>query len=370
MRIDVHAHHYPAEYIEMLIALGRTDINPRASHPDDLSHRIARQDAAGIHRQVLSPIGLDTIIADRRGATRAARCVNDAYAAILTRYSGRFQAFGWVPLPYTGEAILEAARCMDDLGFAGIGLACSYQDRTLDDPAFEEFWAELDRRSAIAYIHPVGRHSRCHWGMDRYTLDVLVGSPNQETIAASRLVYSGVTRRYPNIRFVLAGCGGTLPLLWEVHESLLKSAFGPGMSLQSWVRDTGLSPSDPMAAFRGFWADTANQGSTMLLGAAAAKFGADRLLLGSDSPHGGEGDAVSQIRDCAVLTDAQKRAILDENAQQLFAGPTGKPRDEPPDDQSKKAENGEGNGKQGNPPGRDGSRAVDRLSGRGSATAA
>lgn len=319
MRIDVHAHHYPAEYIDLLIALGRNDINPRIGQPGDLSARIERQDAAGIVRQVLSPIGLDTIIADRAGAVRAARCVNDAYATLMGRHTGRFQAFGWVPLPYTGDAVAEAVRCLDELGFAGIGLACAYQERSLDDPEFEEFWAELNRRRAIVYIHPVGQHSRCHWGMDRYTLDVLVGSPNQETIAASRLVYSGVTRRYPDIRFVLAGCGGTLPMLWEVHESLLKAAFVPGMSLQAWVRETGLAAEDPMREFRRFRVDTANQGSPTLLATAAARFGAEQLLFGSDSPHGGEANAVRQIQHCTAIDAAQKHAILEENAARLFA---------------------------------------------------
>lgn len=318
VRIDVHAHHYPAEYIDLLIDLGRADINPRVGQAGDLSARVARQDQAGIRQQVLSPIGLDTLIADRAGALRAARCVNDAYAAVMARHPGRFQAFGWVPLPYTEDAIAEATRCLDQLDFAGIGLACAYQDRTLDDPAFEEFWTELNRRKAVVYIHPVGQHSRCHWGMDRYTLDILVGSPNQEAIAASRLVYAGVTRRNPDIRFVLAGCGGTLPLLWEVHENLLRAAFGPGMSLQAWVRETGLSATDPMAEFRRFWVDTANQGSPLLLAAAAAKFGPDRLLLGSDSPHGGEMDAVTQIQCCETIDAAARHAILEENAVRLF----------------------------------------------------
>lgn len=318
MRIDVHAHHYPAEYIDLLISLGRTDINPRVGQSNDLSERIARLDAAGIDQQILCPIGLDTIVPNREGAVQAAQCVNDAYAEILTRYGGRFQAFGWVPLPYADEAIEEAKRCLDELGFAGIGLACAYQGRSLDDPDFEAFWAALNQRQAVVYIHPVGEHSCGHWGMDRYTLDILVGSPNQETIAASRLVYSGITRRYPDIRFVLAGCGGSLALLWEVHENLLKAAFGPGMSLQGWVRETGLSAQDPMSEFRKFWVDTANQGSPSLLYAAAAKFGVDHLLLGSDAPHGSEALAIVQVQGCEMLDQSQKQLIIEHNANNFF----------------------------------------------------
>jgi predicted TIM-barrel fold metal-dependent hydrolase len=226
MRIDVHAHYYPKTYIDLLIALGRTDINPRSAHDADFADRIARMDEAGIDRQILSAIGLDTLLHERSAAAEAARCVNDAYAAQITRYPGRFGAFGWMPLPYVDEAIVEAARCLDDLDFDGVALACAYQGRCLDDEAFEPFWAMLNARAAVAYIHPVGRHSCGHFGMDRYTLDILIGSPSQEAVAASRLVYSQVTTRYPDIRFVLAGCGGVTPLLWEVHENLLGSRGG------------------------------------------------------------------------------------------------------------------------------------------------
>jgi predicted TIM-barrel fold metal-dependent hydrolase len=328
MRIDVHAHYYPKTYIDLLIALGRTDINPRSAHDADFADRIARMDEAGIDRQILSAIGLDTLLHERSAAAEAARCVNDAYAAQITRYPGRFGAFGWMPLPYVDEAIVEAARCLDDLDFDGVALACAYQGRCLDDEAFEPFWAMLNARAAVAYIHPVGRHSCGHFGMDRYTLDILIGSPSQEAVAASRLVYSQVTTRYPDIRFVLAGCGGVTPLLWEVHENLLAASFRPGMSLQAWAREAGIEAADPMAKFREFYIDSAAQGSDQLLHAAIAKFGPDKLLLGTDSPHGSEVRAVAHVAGCAALTAEQRIQVLDRNAAALLR--RGRPMLEPP----------------------------------------
>ena len=318
MRIDVHSHHYPLAYLELLVKLGRSDINLRAAHSDDCSQRIERQDACGIHKQILSPIGMDTIVANRKGALKAARCVNDAYAQLLSRYPSRLGAFRWVPLPYTGDAIEEAVRCLDELSFDGIGLACSYQERSLDDPEFEEFWAEMNRRNAVIYIHPVGKHSCCHWGTDKYTLDIMIGSPNQEAIAASRLVYSAIPERYPNIRFVFAGCGGSIALLWEIHENLLKDAFKPGMSLQGWARELDLDPTDPLKGFRQFWYDSAAQGSDLLLQSAIKHFGTERILLGSDSPHGSESAAIDHIKSCPHLNPSEVHSILDVNAAQLL----------------------------------------------------
>jgi predicted TIM-barrel fold metal-dependent hydrolase len=320
MRIDVHAHYYPHDYVRLLVKLGRTDLNPQAGQPADFASRIEQLDAAGVECQVLSAIGMDTLIAERDGAREAARFVNDAYKEVMQKYPGRFQAWGWVPLPYVDAAIEEAVRCLDDLHFVGIGLACAYQQRTLDDPEFEAFWQELNRRRAVVYVHPVGAHSRCHWGTDKYTLDILCGSPTQETIAASRLVYSGVTQLFPDIAFVFAGCGGTLPFLYPIHEALLKNAY-TGFSLQRWARDAPLDPSDPMAEFRRFYYDTSTQDAPLALLCAKQAFGADRLMLGSDAVHGSVVRAVEYVRDSEYLTSDEKTAILDRTAQAVLKLP-------------------------------------------------
>jgi predicted TIM-barrel fold metal-dependent hydrolase len=314
MRIDVHAHYYPDDYIKLLMRLGNTAVNAQVSQTADFSERIGHLDEAEVDCQILSAIGWDTQLSDPAKSVAAARCINDIYAELLARYPGRFQAWGWVPLANVDLAIGEASRCLDDLGFAGICLPPAINSRTLDSPEFHSFWEEMNSRSSVIYIHPVGSLSCCHWGTDKFMLDILCGSPMQEAIAACRLVYSGLTRRFSKLRFIFAACGGGLPLAWPVHEKLLRGK----LQRADWVINAGLDPADPMAEFRRFYYDcsTANNRATLLV--ARETFGVDRLVLGSDATFGSVTAIVSYIKDTPLLSDEEKCAILDHRAQSIL----------------------------------------------------
>ena len=314
MRIDVHAHYYPDEYIKLLMRLGNSAVNAQVSQSADFTDRLAQLDEAEVDCQILSAIGWDTQLADPIKAATAARCINDSYAELMARYPGRFQAWGWLPMSDVDLAIKEASRCLDQLGFAGICLPPAIHSRTLDVPELHAFWEEMNRRSSVIYIHPVGSLSCCHWGTDKFMLDILCGSPMQEAIAACRLVYSGLTRRFPNVRFIFAACGGGLQQVWSVHEKLLTGK----LQRADWVTNAGLDPADPMAEFRRFYYDssTANSRATLLM--ARETYGIDRLVLGSDATFGSVTGIVSYIKETPLLSDEEKRAILDHRALSIL----------------------------------------------------
>ena len=314
MRIDVHAHYYPSEYISLLMRFGQTDVSEKTAQPADFSSRLEQLDAGSVDCQILSAIGWNTQLADPENAEVAARCINDSYSDLVARHSGRFQAWGWIPLPFVDRALREAARCLDELGFAGIGLPPAFHGRTLDDAEFEPFWEEMNRRRAVIYVHPVGSLSCCHWGTDKYVLDILCGSPMQEAIAACRLVYSGLTRRYPGVTFIFAACGGALPQIWPVHEKLLMGAFAEA----DWVKAAGLDRSDPMSEFRRFYYDSSTLDSRVTLLTARETYGVDRLVLGSDAVHGSVTGIIRYIEETTLLNADEKTALLDHRAQEIL----------------------------------------------------
>ncbi len=324
MRIDVHAHYFPTAYVERMRSLGRTDLHPGMGQSSDLSSRIATMDAAGVELQILSAVGLDCQMHDRDAAVDAARFINDTYREVIQESGGRFGAFGWLPLPYAEEALAEAARCLDELDFHGIAMSCSFQGRSLDDAEFEPLWAELNRRAAVVYVHPVGAHSCGHPGMDRYGLHTAYGSFVQPSLAATRLVYSGVTHRYPDIRFTFAVCGGALPYLWPRVERNLRRAFDQsataavGAGFFSWIKELPLEADDPMAPFRRFFYDTSVQDLPFAFMHARHTYGVDRLVLGSDEIFASLAEIVEQIEQTEYLSAEEKVAILDRNAQALL----------------------------------------------------
>lgn len=323
MRIDVHAHYYPERYTERLAALGLRQAKG-AGQSSDLSSRLRAMDQTHTEIQILSSAALDTQVRNLDGAVEAARLINDLYAQTSADTNGRFRAFGWVPLPYVDEAIAEMQRCLDQLGFAGICFPTLFQERPLDDEAFAPFWAEMNRRKAKAYIHPVGAHSMCHHGMADFGLHTAIGSMAQVQMAAQRIVYSGLSARYPDIEFIFAVCGGYLPYVWErirknLERALTMSAKGAvGGGFFGWIKQTPITIDDPMKPFRKFWYDTSVQDIPEAMKCVKSAYGAERLLLGSDEIFASLVEAVQYIETNPYLTAEEKRMVLDENAQSLF----------------------------------------------------
>jgi aminocarboxymuconate-semialdehyde decarboxylase len=307
-----------------MIDLGRSDLHPDSSQGTDLGPRIATMDEVAVEAQVLSAVGLDCQMGGPAAAVEAARFINDIYRNVVDAHGGRFRAFGWLPLPYVDGALGEATRCLDDLEFEGVAMSCFFQGRPLDDPEFEELWAELNRRRAVVYVHPVGMHSAVHPGMREYGLHTAYGSSMQLAVAATRLVYSGITIRYSDLTFIFAVCGGMLPFLLPRVERNLRRGLGDeavsavGAQYFAWVKRLPLDPADPLAEFRRFYYDTSVQDVPLALLAARQTFGADRLILGSDEIFASLTEAVRMIEQSPYLTEDEKAGVLDLNAQRLL----------------------------------------------------
>ena len=312
MRIDVHAHYFPAEYMDCLARLGSGRVERIAFAPGagvTMDERVELLDRTGVDMQVLSASLLQPDFAKSSDAVVAARLANDLYLDVCRKYRGRFEAFGVVPLPHVGEAITEVGRCLDTLGMVGLTVGCTVAGRFLDDPAFDPFFAELDRRSAVLFLHPVGAGAGP--GTADYGLAWMIGAPVEDSVAALRLVLSGLTSRYPNIRVIVPHLGGILPFLLR----RLDDAFE-----RQRVRGVPMGIDGPPSIYvRRLWFDTVSSHPAALR-CACDSFGADRLMLGSDFPY----NAGAQYEYCvkyvkeAGLPEKDTTAILDKNAKTLL----------------------------------------------------
>ena len=307
MRIDVHSHYYPAELIDRLKQLGSTRSHASPSGGLTLDERLELLDEVGIDIQVLS-IGLgQPYFADVDKATEGARYVNDVYQDLATRYRGRFAVFGCLPLPHVDAALAETAYCLDELKMVGLNLGCSIAGRPLEDPLFEPLWAELNRRQAIVFLHPMGIGGPF---IDAFGLEMMVGSRFEDTISTVRLVMSGLTSRFPDVRIIVPHLGGTIPYLWARLD-------------ESAGRNYGMSP---MESMRRLYYDSVNK-TPAALRCFCETIGPERLMLGTDYPYVER----SRFRECVSyieetgLPREQVDAILDRNAQALLKLPERKP---------------------------------------------
>lgn len=299
MRIDVHAHHFPADFIERMAQLGSPRSFNAPSGGLSLEDRLELMDEAAIDVQVLSVGTQQPYFDDLDKACQGARFANDLYKDVAERYDGRFAVFGCIPLPHVDAALAETAYCLDELRFAGLNLGCSAAGRPLEDPAFEPLWADLNRRRAIVFLHPLGIGGPF---IDAFGLEMNLGSRFEDTISAVRLVLSGLTTRYPDVRIIVPHLGGTIPYLWE--------------RLNEGGRRHGVVPSE---AFRRMYYDSVNK-TPAAVRCFCETVGADRLMLGTDFPyvHRTEfRDHVTYLENSG-LTQDQVDGILDRNAQALL----------------------------------------------------
>ena len=146
-----------------------------------LDERVDMLRDAGVDLQVLSIGAQQADFAKAEEATAVAKWANDFYADIAKGYDGRFAAFASTPMPHVDAAIDEVGRCLESLGMLGVNTGTSIAGRSLDDPEFEPFFAELNRRQAVLFLHPLGVGGP---NMDAYGLDFMVGVCCEDTVAS------------------------------------------------------------------------------------------------------------------------------------------------------------------------------------------
>jgi 6-methylsalicylate decarboxylase len=310
MRIDVHAHYWTGEYLDLLVDLGKADAGMARGAGDgdgaELAARLRLMDRAGVEMQVLSASPQLPYGEDRRKAVAAARFVNDQYKELADRHPDRFRAFAALPMPHLDESIAEIRRALGQLRMAGVVMNTTVLGRALVVPDYEPIFAELNSQNAVLYLHPAG-NSACSPLIAEHHLTWMVGAPVEDTISVMHLITHGIPARYPNIKIINSHLGGALPMLLQRADDQYR-----------WeAPDT---PEPPSVSARRMWYDTVGHGHVPALRCAIDSFGADRLLLGTDFPYE-TGDVF--VRAVAFVSDPQidpnaARAILDQNASAVL----------------------------------------------------
>lgn len=321
--VDFHNHFYPPEYLDALRSGGTTvtlstdgDGNPVLGYPGDYNvavpgHRdiayreevLARE---GIDRQVLTFTTPGTHVETPPRAVQLARLVNDALARVVHERAARFTALATLPLNDPGGSVAELERVMTQLGFKGAMLFSNVNGVALADARYEPLWRKADALGAVLYIHPtnpVGVEA-----MTDFWLMPLVGFPWDTTLAAAKLVFSGVAERFPKIRWVLGHLGGAIPYIAE----RLDRGYEAFPECREHIRKA------PSAYLKEFYYDTVNfdPGALRL----AVEFaGPRRVLAGSDYPHriGSLRAMLDSLRRLDVPAD-ERALILGGNAQRLL----------------------------------------------------
>ncbi len=324
MIIDFHNHFYPPEYVEA-ISKGPSNIkvtydednNPLLHYPGDYnilvpSHRDIdfREKAikeADVDRQILTFTTPGTQIETPERSTELAQMVNDGFAKIMNDYPNSFTALATLPMNDPDGSMVELERVFNELGFKGVMVYSNINGVALSDQRFWPLYEKASELQAVFSIHPnfpVGVEA-----MTEYWLMPLVGFTFDTTLAAAKLVFSGVVERFPGIRWVLAHLGGAIPYLAERLDR--------GYHAFEECREHISQP--PSEYLKNFYYDSVNF-DVHALRLAVDFAGADHILAGSDYPHqiGSLKQMVESIERLGIPYE-KKEGILGKNAQKLLS---------------------------------------------------
>ena len=306
LRIDIHAHLWTDDYLNLTQSYGNTDTGTQRNKgagmgKEEIEKRFALMEANGVKMQVLSICPQAPSFDNKEHAVNAARKANDLYAEAVSRWPDKFLAFAAVPLPHVDEALKELDRALGQLKMVGATITTFIGNRSIADPAFAPFYEELNRRATVLYIHPSGNGVESPF-ISPFHLAWAIGAPIEDTVSIMHLIEAGIPQRYPKIKIVNSHLGGMIPMVLQRLDNISK-----------WEHPL---PEKPSITAKRMWYCSVGHGHPPALRAAVDSLGADRICLGTDFPYeNGElfNRAVQYIRESNLKPeDAEK--ILDHNA--------------------------------------------------------
>lgn len=307
-RIDVHHHVLPQFYIDAQAKAGLTG-TAYGRFPEWTPEKsLALMGTHDIAAAILSFTSPGIWFGNPAETLDLAHQCNDYLADLAVRHNGRFGGFAFLPLPDVDASLAEIARLYDELNLDGITILTSVDDRYIGHPDFEPIYSALDERKSVVLIHP------CYppgteadgWDIPRMLIDY----PFETTRVAVNLVMQGVAANYPNIRFILAHAGGTLPFL--VHRAAIFDQRTPFQENY---------PEGMAAAVRNFWFDTALSGDAVPLTALKSIADASHILFGTDYPYIPEDAVLSEVAGLDGwngFSDKEQAGVNRGNALALF----------------------------------------------------
>ena len=126
-------------------------------------------------------------------------------------HPGRFGVFAPLSMMNVDVTLKEIEYAFDTIKADGINLQSNYGDKWLGDPMYQPVLAELNRRKAVVYVHPLV--AACCGRLSVGTFPAVIEVPHDTTRTVTSLLLSGSFARYPDIKWIFSHAGGTIPMM-------------------------------------------------------------------------------------------------------------------------------------------------------------
>jgi predicted TIM-barrel fold metal-dependent hydrolase len=328
MAIDFHAHYIAPKLMDML---EERTTDPRISHGHDghilyhmpistlpysrayydIGERIEYLDHVGMDVQVLSLpglLGIDYLPLDQ--SYPMIKVFNDDLAMQSQKYKGRIIGLASLPLASSDAMLSELKRCVEQFGLIGAILPNNSFLSLEHAMALKPLFDYGNAHKLHFFIHPGWRH-------DEYpVLDTRPNDPDELLIARGALtvqhnvslamitlLYTDFLDQFPDLTVHMANLGGTFPMVVERMHHTVEVRF----------------PNAKMPASRknNLFVDTSSLGPRAIE-LALEIYGADRILVGTDTPIFSAETGLKAIKNTR-LKDDQMNQILTTNAASILA---------------------------------------------------
>ena len=302
-RIDVHHHVSPPSFIP---AITRAGFDYPAFRTWTVEQSLADMDKGGVATSIISlPHPVKVWEGDRAAGRGLAREWNEFSTKLAQDHPGRFGLFASLPVLDIEGSLREIEYALDTLKADGISLMTNIGDKWLGDPHYDPIFAELDRRKAVLYTHPIAPN--CCANVLPGVNDSVIEFATDTSRAIARLLFGGAAAKFPNIKFIFSHSGGTMPFLVERYET-------------APIIDTRLADKVPAGVrhyLTRFHYDIAQAAHGGALAALTRLVAASQILFGTDFPFRTAADHAAMLAEFGFPAD-DLRAIESGNAQRLM----------------------------------------------------
>ena len=281
--------------------------------------QLEAMDTEGIDIAVLYPTrGLRALVVDDMDAAFAAaiaRAYNDWLYDFCKTEPRRLIGAGMISPYDMNDAVSEARRCAEQLGFRAVFLRANpLVPHQWHDPYYETLWEALEDLDLSLGFHEstgTGKNPAAARMEPNLMLRRVYGQPLEQMMALGSFCGGGVLARYPRLRvaFLEANCSWLPWLLWRLDE-------GWRLEGDVWAPDLNLAPSE---YFKRQCVVSAEPDEATVKHVIEHLDGSG-IVFSTDYPHGDSKypEAVNHFLELPI-SDDDKRKILWDNCATYYA---------------------------------------------------
>jgi predicted TIM-barrel fold metal-dependent hydrolase len=299
--IDIHAHVVIPEATALMGVITAPN-NASVLNPA----RFDRMDEWGTDMQALS-INPTWYSVARDVATQVIKVQNEKLAELCAKYPDRFVAFASVALQFPDLAAEQLEEGVRKYNLRGAAIGGHVNGDELSAPKFDPFWRKAEELGVLVFMHPQGIPEMDKRLAGNGGLNNVIGNPLETTIFLSHLIFDGTLDRFPALKICAAHAGGYLP------SYIGRSDYG----CVRFPESCGGSKKKASEYVRQLYFDSmvfTSEGLRHLV----AECGASQIMIGTDYPFPWSTTTVDHVLNTPGLSDADKSAILGENAAKLL----------------------------------------------------